>query len=158
MHSKNKKYFIIGCLVLFLFGATPVEFGRENTFFHGFSIPQPVIRVGLGTNLMDVHVRASSGMKVYEVNANYRLLAEDADEVRVKGSKEKLAEKLVLLAGQADEREEAETFARDLRSKIQNNVYVEEYKEPGLPGVFRVIVGDFLTRGDALIAIQKINF
>jgi len=76
----NHKYFVLGCLVLFFVGGRPVEFGRETVFFQGFPIPKPVIRIALGLNLEDVHIHASSGMIIYRVAENYKLLAEDASE------------------------------------------------------------------------------
>jgi len=74
-------------LAFFLFGGEPSEFGQENTFFHGYLIENPVIRVGLGIELGDVKVNSSSGMKVYEVkNAyTYELIKDDVDEFSVKG-------------------------------------------------------------------------
>jgi len=76
----NHKYLMFGCLVLFFVGGRPVEFGRETVFFQGFPIPKPVIRIALGLNLEDVHIHASSGMMIYRVAENYKLLAEDASE------------------------------------------------------------------------------
>ena len=66
------KYLFILFIGFFFFGGIPVEFGTEGAFFHGYVIPKPVIRVGLGTNLKDIHIRSSSGMKIYEVNTGYR--------------------------------------------------------------------------------------
>ncbi len=87
------KYLFILFVAFFFFGGIPVEFGTEGAFFHGFMIPKPVITVGLGTNLKDIHIRSSAGMKIYEVDTGYRLIADDADEIRIKGGGEKLTEK-----------------------------------------------------------------
>ena len=50
-----RPFFVVA---LFFFGGIPVEFGTEGAFFHGYMIPKPVIRVGLGTNLKDIHIRS----------------------------------------------------------------------------------------------------
>jgi stage II sporulation protein D len=157
MHIRHIKYFVMVFAVLFFFGGRPVEFGKENSFFHGFVIPNPVIRIGLGTGLGDILVRSSSGMKVYEVGAGYELLGDDVEEARIKGEKERLTEKFVLLMAQTKDRKEAEQIAAGLREKTGLNVSVEEAQESGLGGVFQVKIGDYLTRGDALSAISGLN-
>ncbi|MCU0243686.1 MAG: hypothetical protein MUE80_02840, partial [Acidobacteria bacterium] len=63
------KYLFILFVAFFFFGGIPVEFGTEGVFFHGYMLPKPIIRVGLGANLKDIRVRASAGMKVYEVTS-----------------------------------------------------------------------------------------
>jgi peptidoglycan hydrolase-like amidase len=154
MSIRHFKYFFAIFAVLFFFGGRPVEFGRENAFFHGFPMAQPVISIGLGTNLTDIRIRSSSGMKVYEVGTEYALVADDAEEALVKGHRDKLTEKFLLLVAQAKERVEAENLAAGLRSKVSGRVFIEETPASDLQGVFQVKVGDFLTRGDAL-ACQK---
>ncbi len=151
------KYIIIIVLFLCIFWGAPVEFGREQIFFHGYLIKKPVIKIGLGVNLRSINIRSSSGMKVYEVNSDYKLLADDADEVYIKGRREKLTEKFVIQVAQSKEREEAEIIAQDLRQKIEAKVYVAENTENEISGAFLVKVGDFLTRGDALSFIKKLN-
>jgi len=106
-----------------------VEFGQEKTFFQGYLIEKPVIRIRLGVNLSNIKIRSSSGMKIYEVKSNYKLIADDVDEVHIKGHKEKLSERFIIQVGQAREREEAEAIAQDLRTDIENKVYVSENKE-----------------------------
>lgn len=96
-------------------------------------------------------------MKVYEVNSHYELLAEDADEVRIKGQREKLTEKFLVQVAQAREKEEAEAIAQDLALKIANKIYVTEDQENEIIGAFQVKVGDFLTRGEALNFIKELN-
>jgi len=81
--GRNHKYFFLSFLVLFFLGGRPVEFGQEKILFQEFLIPKPVIRIALGLNLEDVQIHASLGMKTYRVAENYKLLAEDASEVRV---------------------------------------------------------------------------
>lgn len=157
MHIRHIRYFVILFAVLFFFGGRPVEFGKENSFFQGFVIPNPVIRIGLGTGLGDILVRSSSGMKVYEVGAGYELLGDDVEEARIKGEKEQLTEKFALLMAQTKDRKEAEQVAAGLREKTGLNVSVEEARETGLGGVFQVKIGDYLTRGDALSAISGLN-
>lgn len=152
---QNHKYFMLTFLVLFFLGGQPAEFGQENTFFQGFLIQKPVIRVALGVNLEDVELHASSGMKIYLAGGNYKLLAEDVSEVRVKGHKEKLTEKFVVQVAQTKKRDDADETAKKLRSKIDKRIYVSTGRESDLEGLFQVRVGDFLTRGNALEFIKK---
>jgi stage II sporulation protein D len=151
------KYIIIIILFLCIFWGASVEFGKEKTFFHGYLIKRPVVKIGLGVNLRSINIRSSSGMKVYEVNSDYKLLADDADEVYIKGRREKLTEKFVIQVAQSKEREEAELIAQDLRQKTEAKIYVVENIENEIYGTFLVKVGDFLTRGDALSFIKKLN-
>jgi len=44
--SQNIKYFIIISLSVFITGGLPLEYGSEKNFFHGYSIQNPVVRVG----------------------------------------------------------------------------------------------------------------
>jgi len=150
----QKKYTIILIIAFLIFWSIPVEFGQEKTFFQGYLIEKPVIRVSLGVNLSNIKISSSSGMKIYEVKSNYKLIADDVDEVRIKGHKEKLSERFMIQVSQARDREEAETIAQDLRTKIENEVYVFENKENG---TFQIKVGDFLTRGAALDFIKTLN-
>ncbi len=154
---KTVKYYIAIFLVLFFLGGRLGEFGRESSFFQGFLISKPIIRIGLGVNLTDIKVGSTSGMKVYEVNSNYRLLSDNAEVVHIKAGKERLAEKYVLQVAETKERQEAELIAKDLRTKIENTVYVEEDKENQLDGIFQVKVGDFLTRDEARTFVKKLN-
>jgi len=148
------KYYFILIFVLFIFWGHPVEFGLEKNFFQGFSIQKPIVRVGLGVNLSKIKIRSSSGMKVYEVKSRYKLLADDIDEVHIRGHKEKLSEKFIIQVFQTGVREEAELTAQDIETKIYNKIYVTENKANG---TFQVKVGDFLTREDALGFIKTMN-
>lgn len=154
---KNLKYFIAISISLFLLGGQPVEFGKDKTFFQGYLIPKPIIRIGLGKNLDQIKISASSGMKVYEVINNYKLIAEDIDEVFIKGFKEKLKEKYTIQVARAKKKEEAEIIAQDLKMKIEQKVYVRQTAEDGFFGRFKIIVGDFITREDALNYIGKLR-
>ncbi|MFB0565805.1 MAG: SpoIID/LytB domain-containing protein [Candidatus Aminicenantaceae bacterium] len=149
-----RKYYIIGIFVVLFLWGNPVEFGKENTFFHGYSIQKPIIRIGLGVNISDIKIQSSSGMKIYEVNSHYKLIADDVKAVNIRGRREKLSEKFIIQVAQTRTREEAELMAQDLRIRIGNNVYVTENKTKG---IFLVKVGDFLTRGDALKFIKTLN-
>ena len=151
---RNYKYFFLSFLVLFFIAGRPVEFGQEATFFQGFLIPKPVIRIALGLNLDEAVVRASSGMKIYRAASSYDLLVGDVSEARVMGRKDPLNEKFILQAFQSRRRDEAEKAARTLRGKIDRAVVVAEGKDENLDGVYHVRVGDFLTRGDALSYIK----
>lgn len=154
---RNHKYFFVSFLVLFFVAGRPAEFGQESTFFQGFLISKPVIRIALGLDLEDIMIRASSGMKVYQAAESYTLLADDVAEVRAKGQKEQLNEKFLIQIAQTRRREEAETVARELRSKITRSVTVSEGRDEKLEGVFQVRVGDFLTRGEALSFIEELE-
>lgn len=156
-HTTSIKYFIILMLSFFVLGGQPVEFGQENTFFHGYLIQNPIIRVGLGINLSDIKIGSSSGMKIYEINSHYKLVAEDVQEAWIKGRKEKLTEKFVIQVAQSKDWEEAEIFAQELRTKTEQKVYVIPGMEEALAGIYQVKIGDFITRGDALSYIVKLN-
>lgn len=151
------KFFLVVLLCIFVFGGVPVEFAEEKTFFHGYVIPKPVIRVSLGVNLSNINVTASSGVKIYEVKDSYKLIADDVDEVWVRGHKEKLNERFSVQVAQSDDSEEAELFARDLREKIENKVTVFSNTEEGVQGSYQVRVGHFMTRQDALSFIKELQ-
>lgn len=155
--ARHGKYFFGAFLLLFFVAGRPVEFGQENSFFHGFLIKNPVIKVGLGVNVDDIIIRASSGMKVYEIGLSYRLLAEDVDEIHVQGHREKLTEKFALLIAQSENKEAAERLSLQLRSKIDQAVSVKAMQEGRGEVSYQVRVGDFLTRGEALNFIKKLN-
>ncbi|MGB7297205.1 MAG: SpoIID/LytB domain-containing protein, partial [Candidatus Aminicenantales bacterium] len=157
LHPRSGKYFIGAFLVLFFLAGKPPEFGEENQFFQGFLIKNPVIKIGLGVNLETLAVRASSGMKVYEVGADYRLLARDIDEIMVKGHKEKLTEKFLLQIAQTASRVEAERLAARLRPDVGRKVSVVSEQEAGSDKLYQVRVGDFLTRTEALGFIKELN-
>ncbi len=155
--NRNFKHFITLLLSFFVLGGAPVEFGQEKVFFHGFRIEKPVIRVGLGVNLSDIKISSSSGMKIYEINSHYKLIAENVGEAWIRGRKEKLTQKYIIQVAQTRDWEEAELFAQDLRTKIEQKVFVTRDEGEGIEGTFQVRVGDFLTRGDALDYIVKLN-
>ncbi len=158
MKPNKFKYLFILFVAFFFFGGTPVEFGTEGAFFHGFMIPKPVITVGLGTNLKDIRIRSSAGMKIYVVESGYRLIAEDAAEVQIKGGGEKLTEKFVILLAHAKEREEADQMAAAFSEKAGGGkIYVTEDVEDEMAGVYEIKLGDFLTRGDALAKVAELN-
>jgi stage II sporulation protein D len=154
---RHAKYFFVAFILLFFLAGKPIEFGQENSIFYGFLIKNPVIRIGLGVNIDEMAIRASSGMKVYEIGTNYKILAEDINEIRVKGRKEKLTEKFVLQVAETDKRDRAERMALELGSKLDQNVYVAAVREDGFDESYQVRVGDFLTRGEALAYIRKLN-
>jgi stage II sporulation protein D len=157
MMSNRFRYVLILFVGFFFFGGIPVEFGTEGAFFHGYMIPKPVIRVGLGTNLKNIRIRSSSGMKIYEVNTGYRIINDDADEAEIKGAGEKLTEKYVILLAHAKERDEADQLAATVTARIGGKAYVAEDRDKDAAGVFEVKLGDFLTRGDALAKVTELN-
>lgn len=154
---RRSKYFFSAFLVLSFLGGKPPEFGQENSFFHGFLIRNPVIRVALGVNLDEISLGASSGVEVYEVGAGYRLLAGDVDKIHIKGQKEMLTERFALQVAQASRKDEAERLAEGLRSKIGREVTVESGRDKDNGPLYQVRVGDFLTRGEALGYIKSLN-
>lgn len=156
MTFKRLKYVLILFVGFFFFGGIPGEFGTEGAFFHGYMIPKPVIRVSLGTNLKDIRIRASSGMKIYEVDTSYRVIREDADLAEIRGAGEKLTEKYVVILAHAKERDEADELAQDFRARTGGNVFVAD-DESDAAGVFAVKLGDFLTRGEALAKVAELN-
>lgn len=157
IRKKNLKYIVIASLSLFFLGSDPVEFAGEKVFFHGYLIPKPIIRIGLGVNLSQIQISASDGMKVYEVKENYKLIAEDVEDVFVKGHKEKLSEKFLIQVAQTKDVKDAEIIAQELRTIIAHKVFVTKNTEDKIEGIYQVIVGDFLTRGDALSFVRKLN-
>ncbi|MGB6338836.1 MAG: SpoIID/LytB domain-containing protein [Candidatus Aminicenantaceae bacterium] len=157
IRKKNLKYIVIASLSLFFLGSDPVEFAGEKTFFHGYLISKPIIRIGLGVNLSQIQISASDGMKVYEVKKNYKLIAEDVEEVFVKGHKEKLSEKFLIQVAQTRDIKEAEFIAQELRTIIAHKVFVTKNTEDKIEGIYQVIVGNFLTRGDALSFVRTLN-
>jgi stage II sporulation protein D len=154
---RPRNYFIGAFLALFFLAGKPVEFGQENSFFHGFLIRNPVIRIGLDVNLEEITVRSSSGMEVYEVNSGYKLLAGDLAEIHIRGQKEKLTEKFTLLVAQTQKKEESERLAQELRPKVAQRIYVTTDNEDGAEKLYQVRVGDFLTRGEALGFIKTLH-
>jgi len=153
---RNHKYFFMSFLVLFFLAGRPVEFGQEVTFFQGFLIQKPVIRIALGLDLEDALIHASSGMKIYQAAESYKLIADDVSEVQVKGHKEPLTEKFLIQVAQTRRREEADKIAAGLRPRITRSITVSEGKDEKLEGIYQVRVGDFLTRGEALSFIKGI--
>jgi stage II sporulation protein D len=154
---RPRDYFIGAFLALFFLAGKPVEFGQENSVFHGFLIPNPVIRIGLGINLSEISIRSSSGMEVYEVGSSYKLLAGDVSEIHIRGQRENLSERFVLQVAQSAKREEAERLATELRPQCTRRVYVTAGRENLGEGLFQVRVGDFLTRGEALGFIKTLQ-
>ena len=157
IHLKHYKYFIVFFGALFLFAGRPVEFGQESTYFQGYSIEKPIIRVGLGVNLSRINITSSSGMKIYRQDSAFTLLAQDVTEAQVKGYKEKLSEKFLIQAGLALKGDEARNLAREIRDKTGYSTSVAEDMEYPSSGRFQVRVGDFLTRGEALQAIPLLR-
>ncbi|MDW3229840.1 MAG: SpoIID/LytB domain-containing protein [Acidobacteriota bacterium] len=156
MKVKAFKYFLSAFLALFFIAGQPPEFGQESNFFQNYIIPQPVIRVGLITGIKETTISSSSGMKVYEIGQEYRVLAEDAGEVVIRVEREKLTEKFVLLITQTTDSQEAELLAAELSQKLIGQVLVEEKSEAGLT-VYQLKYGEFLTRGQALSSIQQLE-
>ncbi len=150
------KYFMAAFLALFFIAGKPPEFGRESNFFQGYVIPQPVVRVGLMVGMKQAAISSSSGMKIYEIGREYRLLADDAEEVVIKVEKEKLTEKFVLLITQTSDYQEAELLAAELSQKLPGQVLVEEKVEAGTK-LYQLKYGEFLTRGQALESIRQLE-
>ena len=154
---RRSKYFFSAFLVLSFLGGKPPKFGQENSFFHGYLIKNPVVRVALCVNIDEVTLGSSSGVEVYEVGRSYRFLAGDVAKIQIKGQKETLTERFSLQVAQAATKADAERQAQGLRSRVGPAVPVTiaPQKDDG-PG-YQVRVGDFLTRGDALRYIKTLN-
>lgn len=150
------KYFLAAFLALFFIAGKPSEFGLESNFFQGYVIPQPVVRIGLKVGLKQTTITSSSGMKIYEIGREYRLLADDAEEVVIKVEKEKLTEKFVLLITQTSDQQEAQLLAAELSQKLPGQVLVEEKVEAGTR-LYLLKYGEFLTRGQALESIRLLE-
>jgi stage II sporulation protein D len=155
--SHHHKYLLLAFVILYFLAGQPPEFGEENLFFQGYPIAKPVIRIALGLNLENIQVRSSSGMKIYQVSGAYKLLAEDAAVAVVQGRQDKLNEKFLVQTGQYRKREDADAAVQALRGKVSQRVAAIQDGESGSDGLFLVRAGDFLTRGDALAFIKKIN-
>ncbi len=151
------KFIVTIFLAFFILGGQPIEFGLEKTFFHGYLIKKPIIKIGLGLNLSDIKISSSSGMKIYEVNSWYKLIADEATQVRIKGHKEKLSEKFLIQIAQTKDKKEAEAIAQELKTKIRNKIYITENEEDNVTIGYQVKIGDFLTRGEALSFIKKLE-
>jgi stage II sporulation protein D len=149
--------FIALAAAFFLLGGQPVEFGHEKSFFHGYGMDKPIIRIGLGVHLDEIKISSSSGMEIYEVKDNYTLIAEDAGEAYIKGKKDKLNEKFMVQASRYRDRKQAEIAAQELRTQISHKVYVQENPGIDAAGQYQLIVGDFITRGDALRFMVELN-
>ena len=145
--SQNIKYFIIISLSVFITGGLPLEYGSEKNFFQGYSIQNPVVRVGLGDNLKNIEISASSGMNIYEVETNYKLIAENANEAYIKGKKDKLNEKYLVQVAYAEGREKAELMAQELRSKIFHKVFMDNLSKFNNRSIFFQSIGIFKVWG-----------
>jgi len=150
------KYSLSAWLSFFIFGGQPVEFGKEKKFFHGYLISKPIIRICLGDKLSEIRIHASSGMKVYEVNSSYSLISEDADEVFIRGFREKLSEEFSVLVAQREKRKEAEEIAQRIRDKFAKRVSIKSETKRDVDSLFQVRVEGFLTRGDALSFVKEL--
>ncbi len=150
------KYFLGAFLALFFIAGKPPEFGRESNFFQGYVIPRPVVRIGLIVGMKQATISSSSGMKIYEIGREYRLLAEDVEEVVIKVEKEKLTEKFILLITQTSDYQEAELLAAELSQKLPGQVLVQEKLEAGSK-LYQLKYGEFLTRGQALESIRQLE-
>ena len=155
--TRHHKYLLLAFLVIYGLAGQPPEFGDENLFFQGYPIAKPVIRIALGLNVEDIQIRSSSGMKIYQVSGAYKLLAEDASEAWVRGRQDMLSEKFLVQTGQFRKREDADAALKALREKVSQRVTATQDGEAGGEGIFHVRAGDFLTRGDALAFIKKVN-
>lgn len=148
-------FILFGACLLFL--GIPVELGMENAVPQGFTIPKPVIRIGLCGDLKDIRIHSSSGMKIYEAGKGYALLAQDVDEVHVKGGSDKITKKFVILLGRAQDRKEAEIRAAGFRKTVTGMIRVTEDREGEAPRIFDITLGDFLTREEAKARLKVLQ-
>lgn len=153
-----RKYIFSLCFLLLFLVVRPTEFGEETGFFHGYAIARPIIRVALGRNLNEAEIKASAGMKVYEVSDRYQLIAGEASEVLVRGNKIQLSEKFLVQVGSTENKREAEKLAKSVSSKVEGRIIIaEEIDRYRGRRLYAVRYGDFLTRGEALAFIRKLN-
>ncbi len=153
-----RKYIFTFSFVLLFLMARPTEFGEETGFFHGYAIARPIIKVAVGRRLNEAWIKASSGMKVYEVSDRYKLIADEASEVLIRGSKIQLSEKFLVQVGSAENRREAEKLAEKARAKVEGRITIaEEVDRYRGRRLYAVRYGDFLTRGEALAFVKKLN-
>lgn len=144
-------------MLLFLIGR-PIEFGEEKSFFHGYAIAKPIIRVALGRQLKEALIRASSGMKIYAISDKYNLIASEAKEILLRTSEIQLSEKFLIQVATTDNRREAEKLSQSLTNKIAGRlIIVDEVDRYRGRHVFALRYGDFLTRGEALSFLKKLN-
>jgi stage II sporulation protein D len=155
--TDHHKAVFLTFVLLYFFAGRPAEFGEENLFFQGFPIAKPVIRIALGVNIDDILIKSSSGMKIYQVDGAYKLLSDDAGQAHIQGRRDKLSEKFLVQVSQHRRREDAEEAARSLRAKVARKVSVVQDPDQAGDPLHFVRVGDFLTRGDALAFIKRIE-
>ncbi len=142
---------------LFVLGGHPVGVDEEDSFFHGYLIQKPVIRIGLGVDLGDVKVSASEGMKIYEIKTGYRLIADDAREVMIEGVQGNSVRTFAVQITQAENEEAAVQTAELLRSVVGRHVYVTQGGTDRLAPSFQVRIGPYSSRNDALDTIKILN-
>ena len=91
------KYILFFSLIVIFLILNPLEFANEEKeFFRNYSIKKPVIRIGLGINLEEIKINASSGMKIYEIRNGLNKISDNINEVLIKGKKEKLNERFLI--------------------------------------------------------------
>ncbi|MFQ6083519.1 MAG: SpoIID/LytB domain-containing protein [Candidatus Aminicenantia bacterium] len=144
---KHKKFIILLVLMVFSFGINPLEFAKEEIeYFRGFSIKKPIIRVGLGVNLGEIKIKASSGMKIYEINNGLNLLSDGINEALIKGKKEKLSEKFLVQLPPLREKEEAEELAEKVKTLFEVEVFIDQDLQMN---TYQVWLGYFSLKSEA---------
>ncbi len=139
--QRRQKYFLSALLFASFLGGKPPEFGQENSFFHGYLIKNPVIRVALCVNLDEVTLGSSSGVEVYEAGRGYRLLAGDVDEIHIRGEKEKLTERFYLQVARASTEAQAGGLAAGLKTALGPAVRVSVVRDKDEGRSYQVRVG-----------------
>jgi len=155
--TKHARFCIALFIGLFVLGGHSGNFGREESFFHGYVIPKPVIRIGLGVNLGDVNVSASEGMKIYEIKTGYRLIADNAHEVMIEGARKNSVRSFAVQVTQAEDADNAAHKAQLLRHVVGPRVYVTQGITDRLAPSFQVRAGPYSSREDALNTIKILN-
>ncbi|MCX7975380.1 MAG: SpoIID/LytB domain-containing protein [Candidatus Aminicenantes bacterium] len=156
-HNSRKYAFSLFFLLFFLIGR-PIEFGEEKGFFHGYALAKPIIRVALGRQLKEALIRASSGMKIYEVSDKYNLIASEATEILLRTSQIQLSEKFLIQVAMADSRRQAEKISQSMAAKLAGRIIIaEEVDRYRGRKIYTVRYGDFLTRGEALSFLKRLN-
>ena len=149
---RQYKYIVFFSLLISFLISNPLEFANEEReFFRTYSIKKPIIRIGLGVNLEEIKINASSGMKIYEIRNGLNKLSDNIDEVLIKGKKEKLNERFLIQFPPFREKEEAKKFSQRLREKIEEeeidvDVYIDQDLEMN---TYKVWIGYFDLKSEA---------
>ncbi|MCP2605195.1 SpoIID/LytB domain-containing protein, partial [Candidatus Aminicenantes bacterium AH-873-B07] len=151
---KYYKYIVIFSLIIFFLVLNPLEFANEKKeFFRNYSIRKPIIKIGLGINLEEIKIKASSGMKIYEIRNGLNQISDNIDEVLIKGKKEKLNERFLIQFPPFREKEEAKALVQKIREKIKVDIYIDQDLAMN---TYQVWIGYFDLKNEAVAFAKKL--